>query len=29
MTISVRLNEEDTKLIKAYAEMHNISFCQI
>ena len=25
MTISVRLNEEDTKLIKAYAEMHNIS----
>lgn len=25
MTVSVRLNEEDTKLIKAYAEMNNLS----
>ena len=29
MTISVRLNEEDTKLIKAYAEMHNISLSDL
>ena len=29
LTISVRLNEEDTKLIKAYAEMHNISLSDL
>ena len=29
MTISVRLNEEDTKLIKSYAEMHNISLSDL
>ncbi len=25
MTVSVRLNDKDTKLIKAYADMNNIS----
>ena len=29
MTISVRLNEEDTNLIKAYAEMNNISLSDL
>lgn len=29
MTISVRLNEEDTKLIKSYAEMNNISLSDL
>lgn len=29
MTISVRLNEEDTKLIKAYADMNNISLSDL
>lgn len=29
MTISVRLNEEDTKLIKAYAEINNISLSDL
>lgn len=29
MTISVRLNEEDGKLIKAYAEMNNISLSEL
>lgn len=29
MTISVRLNEEDTKLIKAYAEMNNTTLSDL
>ena len=29
MTISVRLNEEDTKLIKTYADMNNISLSDL
>lgn len=29
MTISVRLNDEDTNLIKAYAEMNNISLSDL
>ena len=29
MTISVRLNEKDTKLIKAYADMNNISLSDL
>ena len=29
MTISVRLNEKDTELIKAYAEMNNISLSDL
>lgn len=29
MTISVRLNDEDTKLIKAYADMNNISLSDL
>lgn len=29
MTISVRLNEEDIKLIKTYAEMNNISLSDL
>ena len=29
MTISVRLNEEDTELIKTYAEMNNISLSDL
>lgn len=29
MTISVRLNERDTKLIKAYAEMNQISLSDL
>lgn len=29
MTISVRLNEEDTKLIKAYADINNISLSDL
>ena len=29
MTISVRLSEKDTKLIKAYAEMNNISLSDL
>ena len=29
MTISVRLNERDTKLIKAYAEMNDISLSDL
>ena len=29
MTISVRLNEEDSKLIKAYAEMNHISLSDL
>ncbi|MCI9178345.1 MAG: ribbon-helix-helix protein, CopG family [Clostridia bacterium] len=29
MTISVRLNEKDTKLIKAYAELNNISLSDL
>ena len=29
MTISVRLNDEDTELIKAYAEMNNISLSDL
>ena len=29
MTISVRLSENDTKLIKAYAEMNNISLSDL
>lgn len=29
MTISVRLNEQDTELIKAYAEMNNISLSDL
>ncbi len=29
MTISVRLNDKDTALIKAYAEMNNISLSEL
>lgn len=29
MTISVRLNDKDTKLIKAYADMNNISISDL
>ena len=29
MTISVRLNEKDTELIKAYAEINNISLSEL
>ena len=29
MTISVRLNEEDSKLIKAYAEMNNTTLSDL
>lgn len=29
MTISVRLNEEDTKLIKKYAKMNNITLSEL
>lgn len=29
MTISVRLNDEDTELIKAYANMNNISLSDL
>ena len=29
MTISVRLNDEDTNIIKAYAEMNNISLSDL
>ena len=29
MNISVRLNEEDTKLIKTYAEINNISLSDL
>lgn len=29
MTISVRLSEEDTKLIKAYADMNNMSLSDL
>ena len=29
MTVSVRLNEEDERLIKAYAEMNNISLSEL
>lgn len=29
MTISVRLNEEDTKLIKAYAEMNKMTLSEL
>jgi len=29
MTISVRLNQEDTNLIKKYAELHNISLSDL
>ena len=29
MTVSVRLNEEDEKLIKAYAEMNNMSLSEL
>lgn len=29
MTISVRLNEQDTKLIKAYADINNISLSDL
>ena len=29
MTISVRLNDRDTELIKAYAEMNNISLSDL
>lgn len=29
MTISVRLNEKDTELIKAYADMNNISLSDL
>ena len=29
MTISVRLSEEDTKLIKAYSDMNNISLSDL
>ena len=29
MTISVRLNEKDTKLVKAYAKMNNISLSDL
>lgn len=29
MTVSVRLNEEDTKLIKAYAEMNKMTLSEL
>ncbi len=29
MNISVRLNEKDTKLVKAYTEIHNISLSEL
>ena len=29
MTISVRLNEKDTKLVRAYAKMNNISLSDL
>lgn len=29
MTVSVRLNDKDTELIKAYAEMHGISLSEL
>lgn len=29
MTISLRLNEKDTELIKAYADMNNISLSEL
>ena len=29
MTISVRLNDEDTKIIKAYADINNISLSDL
>ena len=29
MTISVRLNEQDTELIKAYAELNNITLSEL
>ena len=29
MTVSVRLNEEDEELIKAYAEMNNMSLSEL
>ena len=29
MTISVRLNEKDTKLVRAYAQMNNISLSDL
>ena len=29
MTVSVRLNEEDEKLIKTYADMNNISLSEL
>ena len=29
MTISVRLNDKDTELIKAYAKIHNISLSDL
>lgn len=29
MTISVRLNEEDTKLIKAYAELNKMTLSEL
>ncbi len=29
MTVSVRLNEEDERLIKAYAEMNNMSLSEL
>lgn len=29
MTVSVRLNNEDTELFKKYAEMHNISLSDL
>lgn len=29
MTVSVRLNDKDTKLIKAYADMNNISISDL
>ena len=29
MTVSVRLNEEDEKLIKAYTEMNNMSLSEL
>ncbi|MBR3132703.1 MAG: ribbon-helix-helix protein, CopG family [Clostridia bacterium] len=29
MTVSVRLNEEDEKIIKAYAELNNISLSEL
>lgn len=29
MTISLRLNDEDTKLIKKYAEINNVSISEL